>query len=194
MEKHRLLAMTDGVVAIIITIMVLELKIPEQPTLAALAAEWPVLLSYALSFVYIGIYWNNHHHYFHLVRHVNGALLWANFHLLFWLSLVPFATAWMGEQDFAPVPTAVYGVALFLPAIAWKMMQAVIIRADGGAGRSALGQLLGRDLKGMVSPFLYGAGIALSFVAEWAALLCYAAVAVMWIVPDRRIERLVEPG
>jgi uncharacterized membrane protein len=194
MEKHRLLAMTDGVVAIIITIMVLELKIPEQPTLAALAAEWPVLLSYALSFVYIGIYWNNHHHYFHLVRHVNGALLWANFHLLFWLSLVPFATAWMGEQDFAPMPTAVYGVALFLPAIAWKMMQAVIIRADGGAGRSALGQLLGRDLKGLVSPFLYVAGIALSFAAEWAALLCYAAVAVMWIVPDRRIERLVEPG
>lgn len=192
MEKHRLLAMTDGVVAIIITIMVLELKNPAGSDFAALLADWPVFLAYALSFIYVAIYWNNHHHYFHLVRRVDGAVLWANFHLLFWLSLVPFATAWMGEHAFAPVPTAVYGVALFLPALAWKLLQGVIIRADGGASQSALGSLLGRDAKGVISPFLYMAGIGLSFVAVWAALLCYLAVALLWIVPDQRIERLAE--
>src|SRR5689334_3045458 len=133
MEKHRLLAITDGVVAIIITIMVLELKTPDGTDLAALARDWPVFLAYALSFIYIAIYWNNHHHYFHLVRRVNGAVLWANFHLLFWLSLVPFTTAWMGEHGFAPIPTAVYGASLLMPAIAWKIMQGVVIRADGGA-------------------------------------------------------------
>jgi len=191
-EKHRLLAMTDGVVAIIITIMVLELKNPAGSDFAALLADWPVFLAYALSFIYVAIYWNNHHHYFHLVRRVDGAVLWANFHLLFWLSLVPFATAWMGEHAFAPVPTAVYGVALFLPALAWKLLQGVIIRADGGASQSALGSLLGRDAKGVISPFLYMAGIGLSFVAVWAALLCYLAVALLWIVPDQRIERLAE--
>jgi uncharacterized membrane protein len=184
--------MTDGVVAIIITIMVLELKTPAGADFAALMADWPVFLAYGISFVYVAIYWNNHHHYFHLVRRVNGAVMWANFHLLFWLSLVPFATAWMGEYHFAPVPTAVYGVSLFLPAIAWKLMQGVIIRADGGASQSALGSLLGRDTKGMISPFLYIAGIALSFVAVWAALLCYGAVALLWLVPDQRIERMAE--
>jgi len=192
MEKHRLLAMTDGVIAIVITIMVIFLKIPAGADLGALMEEWPVLLAYALSFVYVAIYWNNHHHYFHLVRHVNGAVLWANFHLLFWLSLVPFATAWAGEQGFAPVPTAVYGVALFMPAVAWRIMQAVVIRADGGEGESALGMLLGRDVKGAVSPLLYAAGIGLSFVWAPGALACYLLVGLLWVVPDKRIERLAE--
>ncbi len=188
LEKHRLLAMTDGVVAIIITIMVLELKAPEGTDFGALHELWPVLLAYALSFIYVAIYWNNHHHYFHLVQQVNGAVMWANFHLLFWLSLIPFATAWMGEHGFAPIPTAVYGVALFMPAIAWRIMQAVIIRAQGKD--SPLHAVLGRDLKGTLSPLLYLCGIVLAFVAPWMALLCYAVVAAIWLVPDRRIEKL----
>jgi uncharacterized membrane protein len=190
MQKERLLAITDGVVAVIITIMVLELKPPAGTDFAALMADWPVFLAYVLSFIYVAIYWNNHHHYFHLVRRVNGAVLWANFHLLFWLSLVPFATAWMGEHEFAALPTAVYGVSLFMPAIAWKILQGVIIRTDGGPSQSRLGALLGRDPKGVVSPFLYLAGIGLSFVAVWAALLCYGAVAALWLVPDQRIEKM----
>ncbi len=193
MEKHRLLAMTDGVIAIIITIMVLELKTPAEAAPEALLAEWPVFLAYAFSFAYVAIYWNNHHHYFHLVKRINGAVLWANFALLFWLSLVPFATAFAGEHEFAPFPTAVYGVALFLPAIAFRVMQAAVIAADGGPAHSALGQLLGRDLKGTVSPLIYAAGIGLSFVAPWAAMLCYFTVAMLWAVPDRRIEKLSEP-
>ncbi len=193
MEKSRLLAMTDGVIAIIITIMVLELKAPQGADVGALAKEWPVLLAYVLSFVYVAIYWNNHHHYFQLVSRVNGALLWANLHLLFWLSLVPFATAWMGGTGFAPVPVALYGVALFLPAVAWRIMQGIIIRADGGISQSALGGLLARDRKATISPFLYATGIGLAFVAPWASLLCYLVVATMWIVPDRRIEQMLEP-
>jgi uncharacterized membrane protein len=189
METDRLLAMTDGVVAIIITIMVLELKVPDGASLAALLRAWPVFLAYALSFVYVAIYWNNHHHYFHLVCGVNGPIMWANFNLLFWLSLVPFATNWMGEHAFAAVPTAIYGVALFMPAIAWRVMQGVVIRAQGAD--SPMRQYVGRDLKGTISPFIYAAGIALSFVAAWAALLCYAAVAAMWLMPDRRIEAMV---
>ena len=192
MEKDRLLAMTDGVVAIIITIMVLELKVPEGADLGALRELLPVFLAYALSFIYVGIYWNNHHHYFHLVQHVNGALLWANFHLLFWLSLIPFATAWMDEREFAPVPTALYGVSLLMPALAWLVMQKVIIRAQGEG--SLLKSALGRDVKGLVSPLVYFSGILLAFVAPWAALLCYAAVAVIWLVPDRRIEQHVMRG
>ena len=188
MEKHRLLAMTDGVVAIIITIMVLELKAPESVEFSALQALWPVFLAYVLSFVYIAIYWNNHHHFFHLVTRVNGAVLWANFHLLFWLSLVPFATHWMGEHDFAPLPTALYGVSLFMPAVAWAIMQAVVIRAQGP--ESPLKGVIGQDIKVKISPALYFTGIALSFVATWAALLCYLAVALLWLVPDRRIEKL----
>jgi uncharacterized membrane protein len=188
MEKHRLLAMTDGVVAIIITIMVLEMKVPEGADFAALHELWPVFFAYVLSFVYIGIYWNNHHHYFQLVSRVNGAVLWANFHLLFWLSLVPFATAWMGEHEFAPLPTALYGVSLFMPAIAWVIMQKVIFAAQGPD--SQLKAALGSDLKGKISPVLYIAGIALSFVATWAALLCYLTVALLWLVPDRRVEKL----
>ena len=191
MEKHRLLAMTDGVVAIIITIMVLELKAPAGGDFAALREDWPVFLAYALSFVYIAIYWNNHHHYFHLVHQVNGAVLWANFHLLFWLSLVPFTTAWMGGHDFAPVPTAVYGVSLLMPSIAFLILQHVVIAAEPG---SVLGTLLGRDFKGTVSPLLYASGIALSFFAPWAGLLCYLAVALLWVVPDRRIEKFAARG
>jgi uncharacterized membrane protein len=190
MEKHRLLGMTDGVIAIIITIMVLELKTPQGHDLAALVEDWPVFLAYVLSFVYVAIYWNNHHHYFHLVQRVDGALLWANLHLLFWLSLVPFATAWMGESGFAPVPVALYGVALFMPAVAWRIMQGFIIRADGGRAASPLGALLARDGKAAISPLFYAAGIGLAFVAPWASLLCYLAVALMWVVPDRRIEAL----
>jgi uncharacterized membrane protein len=190
MNTDRLLAMTDGVVAVIITIMVLELKAPAGTDLKALNDSGPVFLAYVLSFIYVAIYWNNHHHYFHLVRKVNGAVLWANFHLLFWLSLVPFSTAWMGEHAFAPLPTALYGMSLLMPALAWVVMQRTIFRAEGG--HSALQTVLGRDLKATISPLLYASGIALSFVAAWAALLCYAAVAVIWLMPDKRIERFAE--
>jgi uncharacterized membrane protein len=190
MNTDRLLAMTDGVIAVIITIMVLELKAPAGTDLKALNDSGPVFLAYVLSFIYVAIYWNNHHHYFHLVRKVNGAVLWANFHLLFWLSLVPFSTAWMGEHAFAPLPTALYGMSLLMPALAWVVMQRTIFRAEGG--HSALQTVLGRDLKAAISPLLYASGIALSFVAAWAALLCYAAVAVIWLMPDKRIERLAE--
>jgi len=187
-EKHRLLAMTVGVVAIIITIMVLELKAPEGTDFHALHELWPVFFAYALSFIYVAIYWNNHHHYFHLVSRVNGAVLWANFHLLFWLSLIPFATAWMGEHGFAPIPTALYGASLLMPAVAWWIMQNVIVRAQGDS--SPLRSYLGRDLKAKISPVLYLSGIGLSFAAPWAALLCYLTVAIMWLVPDKRIEKM----
>src|SRR3569623_1073826 len=192
MNTDRLLAMTDGVIAVIITIMVLELKAPAGADLEALRESWPVFLAYVLSFIYIAIYWNNHHHYFHLVRKVNGAVMWANFQLLFWLSLVPFSTGWMGENQFATLPTAIYGLLLLLPALAWVLMQQVIFRAEGPESR--LRHFLGRDLKGIVSPLLYVSGIALSFVATWAALACYAAVALIWLMPDKRIERMVEHG
>lgn len=192
MNTDRLLAMTDGVIAVIITIMVLELKAPAGVDLHALGESWPVFLAYVLSFLYIAIYWNNHHHYFHLVRKVNGGVLWANFHLLFWLSLVPFSTAWMGEHPFAPLPTAVYGVSLLMPGFAWVVMQRTIYRAEGG--HSALQTLLGRDRKGTISLLLYASGVGLSFVAPWAALLCYAAVALIWLMPDRRIEQIAERG
>ena len=192
MEKHRLLAMTDGVVAIIITIMVLELKAPEGGELDALRTLWPVFLAYALSFIYVAIYWNNHHHYFHLVPRVNGAVLWANFHLLFWLSLIPFSTAWLGEHPFAPGPTALYGVSLLMPALAWWIMQRVIIRAQGA--ESPMRAFLGRDLKANISPLLYGSGIALSFLSPWAALACYGVVTFMWLMPDKRIEKMAEHG
>ena len=189
MGKERLLAMTDGVVAIIITIMVLELKAPEGSSLEALHELWPVFFAYALSFIYVAIYWNNHHHYFHLVQRVNGAVLWANFHLLFWLSLIPFSTAWMGEHAFAPGPTALYGVSLVMPAFAWLILQRVIVRMQGP--NSPLKAALGQDFKGRVSPVLYVTGIALSFWAPWAALLCYLVVTLLWLVPDRRIEKMV---
>jgi len=186
MNRERLTAFTDGVLAVIITIMVLEMKPPHGATLADLAALWPVFLSYVLSFVYIGIYWNNHHHFFHLVRTVDGGLLWANMHLLFWLSLVPFATAWMGENHFAAAPTALYGGSLLMAAVAWVIMQRVIIRNQGES--SPLRLALGRDLKGRLSPFLYLAGMAVAFVNTLVADLLYASVALLWLIPDRRVE------
>lgn len=188
MGKERLLALTDGVVAVIITIMVLELKLPHGASLAALATQWPVFLAYVLSFVYVAIYWNNHHHYFHLVRRISGPLMWANFHLLFWLSLIPFATNWMGEEEFAAVPTAIYGVSLLMPAIAWRFMEAAAVQAQ--PAQSPLSAYVRRDIKSLISPLLYATGVGLSFVASWAALLCYAAVAGMWLMPDRRIEKM----
>jgi uncharacterized membrane protein len=187
MEKGRLLAFSDGVVAIIITIMVLELKVPKDASLAALEAVTPVFLSYVLSFLYVSIYWNNHHHFFHLVRQVDGLLLWANMHLLFWLSLIPFATGWMGENRFAPLPTAVYGVSLLMPALAWYGLQLVIIRRQGPD--SPLKRALGRDLKGKISPLLYVIGILSAFLSTWVADAIYLFVALLWLVPDQRIER-----
>jgi len=189
MEKGRLVAFSDGVIAIIITIMVLELKVPHDATLDALVAVTPAFLSYALSFVYVAIYWNNHHHFFHLVRHVSGMMLWANMHLLFWLSLIPFATGWTGENHFAPVPTAVYGVGLLMPAIAWYGLQLAIIRTQGS--ESALARAIGRDFKGKVSPVLYVAGILFSFLDTRIADAIYVLVALMWLIPDRRIERAI---
>ncbi|QYE36016.1 DUF1211 domain-containing protein [Polymorphobacter sp. PAMC 29334] len=187
MRSDRLLALTDGVIAVIITIMVLELKPPEGTDPAALGHLALIFLSYALSFIYVAIYWNNHHHFFHLAPRVDGAILWANFNLLFWLSLIPFATAWTGEHPFAPVPTAVYGVSLGMTALAWYTMQSMIVREQGAD--SPLRAALGRDLKGKASPFLYLAGIGMAFVAPVVADLIYALVALMWLIPDRRVGR-----
>ena len=190
MSKERLLAFSDGVIAIIITIMVLELKVPHGADIAALAKLWPVFLSYVLSFVYIAIYWNNHHHLMHTVSEVNGAILWANMHLLFWLSLIPFATGWLGENHFAALPAALYGVALLMPALAYYVLQLVIIRAQGP--QSLLKSALGRDLKGKISPLLYLIAIPLALVAPWLACGIYVLVALIWLVPDTRIERQLQ--
>jgi uncharacterized membrane protein len=192
MTSERLVAFTDGVLAVIITIMVLEMKAPHGPDLHALAALWPVFASYVLSFIYIGIYWSNHHHFFRLVPRVSGPILWSNLHLLFWLSLVPFTTAWLGEHPFAPMPSAVYGANLLACAIAWYIMQLAIFRAEGP--NLALKRAVGRDLKGKLSPFLYLAGILLSFVAPIAGYVFYALVAAMWLLPDRRVEAAVIEG
>jgi uncharacterized membrane protein len=186
LERDRLTAFSDGVIAVIITIMVLDLHAPPTTDIYALLAIAPTFLSYGLSFVYVAIYWNNHHHFFQLVPHVTGGILWSNLHLLFWLSLIPFATGWLGEHAHAALPTAVYGAALLMTAVAWFIMQATIIRAQGD--QSALRQALGRDLKGKLAPVLYLSGIALAFVATWASDLIYAGVALLWLVPDRRIE------
>ena len=189
--SERLMALTDGVVAVIITIMVLELKPPHHADVAALAALWPTFLSFALSFTYVAIYWNNHHHFFRLVPHVSAGVLWANFNLLFWLSLIPFATAWMDEQAGAPLPVALYGLVLLLCALSWYALQAAIIRAQGSASR--LSQALGRDWKGKLSPLGYLAGMLLAFVLPALSLAIYAALAIVWLVPDRRMEaNLVE--
>jgi uncharacterized membrane protein len=187
MEKDRLLAFSDGVVAIIITIMVLELKVPRGASWEDLAGVLPTFLSYVLSFVYVAIYWNNHHHLLYTANRVDGLILWANTHLLFWLSLVPFATAWMGENHFAKLPTAVYGVALLMPGIAYLLLQKAILRREGQD--STLAKALGRDIKGKISPVLYLTAIALSFVSPLIAGIIYVSVAVMWLIPDRRIER-----
>ena len=190
MDKDRLVAFSDGVIAVIITIMVLEMKAPHDVTLSALRATTPVFLSYVLSFIYVGIYWNNHHHLLYLVPRVDGIMLWANLHLLFWLSLIPFATSWVGEYHSASVPTATYGAALLMPAIAWLVLQRVILRKEGDD--SALAQALGHDFKVKISPLLYVAGIGLAFVKPWIADAIYVAVALIWLVPDRRIERKVQ--
>ena len=190
MKKERLLAFSDGVIAIIITIMVLELKIPHSAEWAALTELVPVFLSYVLSFIYIAIYWNNHHHLTHTITHVNGLILWANAHLLFWLSLIPFATGWMGENHFAPLPTAVYGVALLMPALAYYLLQLAIMRMQGA--NSPLAKALGKDVKGKISPVFYVAAIPLAFVSPWISCGMYVLVALMWLIPDRRIEKAVD--
>jgi uncharacterized membrane protein len=187
MTKNRLEAFSDGVLAIIITVMVLELKRPERPEFTALLVTAPVLLSYVLSYLYVGIYWNNHHHLLHAVKRVNGKMLWANLHLLFWLSLFPFTTAWMGENHASTAPAAVYGATLFMAGVAYYILQSVILSGEGPG--SALAQALGRDWKGKSSPVIYLIGIGVSFANPWIAIAIYAVVALMWLVPDRRIER-----
>jgi uncharacterized membrane protein len=190
MNKTRLEAFSDGVLAIIITIMVLELKVPHGSGLSSLKPLWPIFLSYVLSFIYIGIYWNNHHHLMHAARAVSGPVLWANLHLLFWLSLVPAATAWMGDTHFAPVPTAVYGVPLLMAALAWLILQSAIIASDGSS--SILAEALGKDWKGKVSFGLYVLAIVLALALPRASWALYALVASIWFVPDRRIERALQ--
>jgi uncharacterized membrane protein len=186
MGKDRLAAFSDGVIAIIITIMVLELKVPPRADWSALVDIVPNLVGYVLSFIYLAIYWNNHHHLLHTVTRVDGLILWANSHLLFWLSLIPAATAWMGQNFLAPVPTAVYGIVLLMAAIAYTLLQGAIMRRQGA--QSVLAKALGSDIKGKISIVLYLAGIAAAFVSPWAAVAIYVLVAVMWLIPDRRIE------
>ena len=187
MNKGRLEAFSDGVLAVIITIMVLEMKSPRGASLAALRPELPVLLSYLLSFVYIGIYWNNHHHLLHATQHVNGATLWANLHLLFWLSLVPFTTAWMEDNHFQPWPVAVYGIVLLLAGTAYFILTQTLISLHGE--NSTLATSIGRDQKGKISILIYAGAIPLAFVRPWLAGVGYVIVAVMWLIPDPRIER-----
>lgn len=187
-SKGRLEAFSDGVIAIIITIMVLEIKVPhEAEHFADLRPLVPVFLSYVLSFIYVGIYWNNHHHMLHAARSVTGGVLWANLHLLFWLSLIPFVTGWMGENHFAAAPTALYGVVLLMSAIAYFVLQRALVRIHGN--ESVLARAIGSDFKGKISPLVYTLAIGLSFVRPWIAGMLYAAVAMMWLIPDRRIER-----
>ncbi|AWH84431.1 hypothetical protein HYN59_04555 [Flavobacterium album] len=190
MQKGRLEAFSDGVLAIIITIMVLEIKVPHGETFHDLLPLVPVFLSYVLSFIYIGIYWNNHHHMMHTVTKVNGAILWANLHLLFWLSLVPFVTGWMGENHFGPEPMALYGFILLMAGVAYVILQNLIIKSQGG--ESLLAKAIGGDIKGKLSPVLYIAGIGCSFVSNWLSGLMYVAVALMWLIPDKRIENKME--
>jgi uncharacterized membrane protein len=185
--KSRLEAFSDGVIAIIITIMVLELDVPHGATLDALLPLIPVLLSYVLSFVYVGIYWNNHHHMLHAARQIDGTVMWANLHLLFWLSLIPFVTGWAGENLFAQLPVAMYGVVLFMASIAYWILQRRIIRGEGQD--SALRKAIGQDIKGKLSPIIYLVAIASVVISPWIAVGLYIAVAMIWFVPDRRIER-----
>lgn len=189
MTKGRLEAFSDGVLAIIITIMVLELAPPHEAEFSALKPLAPVFVSYVLSFVYVAIYWNNHHNLLQATRQVDGRILWANMHLLFWLSLIPFATAWLGENHFSKWPTALYGVALLAAAIAYFILQSVIVRTQGP--HSLLARAVGSDFKGKASPVLYASAIGLAFVTPIVSNLIYAAVALMWLVPDRRIERIL---
>jgi uncharacterized membrane protein len=190
MQKNRLEAFSDGVIAIIITIMVLEMKVPHGTELDDLKPILPVFLSYVLSFIYIGIYWSNHHHLLHATRRVSGGILWANLHLLFWLSLVPFVTGWMGENHFAALPAALYGLVLLLAGVAYLVLQRMIVTRQ--AGDSSLASELGRDRKGKLSLALYVVGIGLAFVSPWLAAALYALVAAMWLIPDRRLERALK--
>ena len=192
MQKNRLEAFSDGVIAIIITIMVLEMKTPHGEDLAALRPMVPVFISYVLSFVYVGIYWNNHHHLMQAAQKVNGAILWANLHLLFWLSLFPFVTGWMGENHFSPWPVAVYGVALLMAAVAYSILVSALLKLHGHG--SPLAAALGYDLKGKLSIVAYVAAIALAFAERWLAVALYVVVAVIWLVPDRRIEKTLDAG
>jgi uncharacterized membrane protein len=189
MEKDRLLAFSDGVLAIIITIMVLELRPPHEHTLEGLSRIAPIFSAYVLSFLYVAIYWNNHHHMMQTAERVNGAILWANLHLLFWLSLIPFATAWLGETGGDVWPTAVYGFDLLCAAIAYYILQTLVVREHGAD--HILKQAIGRDWKGKLSPFGYLAGIVLAFFEPWASQAIYVAVALIWLVPSRRIEKAV---
>lgn len=190
MQKTRLEAFSDGVMAIIITIMVLELKVPHGSDWETLRPVIPNFISYVLSYIYIGIYWNNHHHLLHTVKHVSGGILWANLHLLFWLSLVPFVTGWMGENHFASLPVALYGVILLMAAIAYYILQLQILKKHGK--ESVLAKALGNDLKGKISPVIYGVAILVSFYNSIISGILYAVVAVIWLIPDKRIEKILE--
>ena len=196
MEKDRVQAFSDGVIAILITIMVLELKIPhgqeDSAHASALKELLPVFSTYVLSFVFLGIYWNNHHHLLAATRRVNGTVLWANLHLLFWLSLFPFFTGWMGQNDFAELPTAAYGAVMFMAGLAYYILKVAIIAAQGDD--NAVAEALGRDLKGKISPVIYAVAIPLAFLNPWIAVALYVLVALMWLVPDRRIESRINPA
>ena len=187
MGKNRLEAYSDGVIAILITIMVLELKVPHDVGIAGLREVAPTFAAYVMSFLFLSIYWNNHHHMLHMATHVTGGILWANTHLLFWLSLVPFATRWIGENHFTELPTAIYGFILFMPAIAYYILRTTIIKSQGK--HSPLGAALGKDLKGKLSPLFYAAGIAMAFVNPMISYALYITVTLMWLIPDRRIEK-----
>src|SRR5207247_1041439 len=189
MKTNRLEAFSDGVLAIIITIMVLEMKVPHGTNFAALGPVLPVFLSYVLSFIYVGIYWNNHHHLLHVTTRVSGGMLWANLHLLFWLSLFPFATGWMGENHLAATPTAIYGAVLLMAAIAWMILQRAIIAQQGRD--SVLAEAVGCDWKGKLSPVLYFLAIPLAFLSSWISSAIYVSVALLWLIPDRRIARVL---
>jgi uncharacterized membrane protein len=192
MPTRRVEAFSDGVIAILITIMVLELRTPHGTTWSALRDSVPVLLSYVLSFAYLGIYWNNHHHLLMATERVSGLVLWANLHLLFWLSLIPFATGWLGENHFQEIPAAAYGIVLLAAALAYFLLQTSIIRVQGGG--STLARAVGGDFKGKASPFLYALGIGLAFVNRWLSVAVYVLVALMWFIPDRRVERTLTGG
>src|SRR4051812_14123128 len=191
MSKSRLEAFSDGVIAILITIMVLELKTPHGGDWQALVPVFPVFVTYVLSFVYLGIYWNNHHHMLHAAEHVSGRILWANLHLLFWLSLVPFVTGWMGENHYAPVPTAAYGVVMIMAALAYTVLQQAILAHHGPHSKIALA--IGPDWKGKLSLALYTSAVPLAFVNQWLSDAIYVSVALLWLIPDQRIERQVHP-
>ena len=190
METKRLEAFSDGVMAILITIMVLELKVPHGSDLATLKPLLPIFLTYLLSFIYLGIYWNNHHHLLHTCRTITAGIMWANLHLLFWLSLLPFVTGWMGENHFTTVPSAFYGGVLLMSALAYYILQRLIINLHGHS--SKLAKAIGSDLKGKLSPILYATAIGASFIRPWIAGCIYIAVALMWLVPDRRLERAMD--